>query len=237
MALSWGEDLFMLSPFAETNWELISKVTSSWKPCALIPWWRHLRWALMSDKEMRMGTLYLPSSTNKTPKYLHLHSRNPAMPSRISELGEILYIAPPTVSRGTLCWTATEEQTSTKCVIKDAWRSTPRISEADLWRVASTNYVLGCLKVEHSSHNDDKEASWGQTKPNNIRRGLGRPTEFRTLHQATGRSVLDRRLTPPVPKKLRYQEDIYSAILHEEIKSLSKTWLGLVFCLSWGISS
>ena len=95
------------------------------------------------------------------------------MSLRVFKLGDILYISPSIVSRGTLCWTAIEEQTNKECVIKDAWRSTSRISEADLWRVAATNNVLGCPTVEYSSNDDDEEdASWDQEKHKNVRWGL-----------------------------------------------------------------
>lgn len=104
------------------------------------------------------GNTFLPNTNS--PTYLHL-------PNKRFQLHDTLHQTNGIVSRGTLCWLATEEGSDTTCVVKEAWRDSAMQSEAKLWDLAKQKCVLGCLDVLIT--HDGDSVSMKTTEENNIR--------------------------------------------------------------------
>ena len=97
-------------------------------------------------------------------------SRTLSLKGKRLELIRILNHTPSIVSRATLCWRAKDLDTGMPCVVKESWRDQRLTPEAEYWKHAKQNGVLGCLDVLVSC--DMEVACKGVGIQNNIRRNL-----------------------------------------------------------------
>ena len=110
---------------------------------------------------------FITSKNTPLPTYFHLGTNH-------FRLNKLMYSAPSIISRGTLCWEAKHEVTGATCVVKDAWKSKSRPSEAEFWNTAKQKGVLSCMKIV--AYEDAEEVSWDESNINNLRRNLNPTT-------------------------------------------------------------